>query len=93
MSTMTNTSTGRSSVPRASAGALIRATTLSYLGVMVVLPLIVLGLQATEPGALAFWQAMQGGHEGGIHRGLRAVRYRGEVPRGDERGRRDAGPC
>jgi sulfate/thiosulfate transport system permease protein len=54
----TNTSTGRSSVPRAPAEALVRGATLSYLGVMVVLPLIVLGLQAAEPGALAFQQAV-----------------------------------
>src|SRR5512135_1520404 len=33
---------------------LLRAATLSYLGAMVVLPLVVLGLQASEPGRAAF---------------------------------------
>jgi sulfate transport system permease protein len=53
-----STGTGRSSVRRTPSEALVRGATLSYLGVMVVLPLIVLGLQAAEPGALAFWQAV-----------------------------------
>jgi sulfate transport system permease protein len=52
------TSTGRFSVPRAPTEALIRGATLSYLGVMVVLPMVALGVQAAEPGALAFWQAV-----------------------------------
>jgi sulfate/thiosulfate transport system permease protein len=51
-------STGRSSVRRSPTEALVRGATLSYLGVMVVLPLIVLGLQAAEPGAQAFRQAV-----------------------------------
>jgi sulfate transport system permease protein len=39
-------------------GSLIRGATLSYLGVMVVLPLVALSLQAAEPGAAAFRQAV-----------------------------------
>jgi sulfate transport system permease protein len=39
-------------------GVLIRATTLSYLGLMVVVPLVALTLQAVEPGAAAFWKAL-----------------------------------
>src|ERR1700722_44051 len=54
----TTTSTGRSSVPRSPTEALIRGATLSYLGVMVVLPLVALGVQAGEPGAPAFWRAV-----------------------------------
>src|SRR5947209_8827183 len=38
------------------AGWLLRSATLSYLGVMVVLPLAVLGYQAAEPGRSAFWK-------------------------------------
>src|SRR5271168_1939698 len=51
-------STSRSSVRHPPTEALVRGATLSYLGVMVVLPLIVLGVQAAEPGALAFRQAV-----------------------------------
>ena len=39
-------------------GLLIRATTLSYLGLMVVLPLAALSVQAAEPGVAAFWAAL-----------------------------------
>jgi sulfate/thiosulfate transport system permease protein len=39
-------------------GLLLRATTLSYLGVMVVLPLLALAVQAAEPGAAAFRGAL-----------------------------------
>ena len=39
-------------------GLLVRGATLSYLGVMVLLPLVALGIQAAEPGALAFWKAL-----------------------------------
>jgi sulfate/thiosulfate transport system permease protein len=39
-------------------GLLIRGATLSYLGVMVLLPLVALSIQAAEPGALAFWKAL-----------------------------------
>jgi sulfate transport system permease protein len=38
---------------------LLRGTTLFYLGLMVVLPLLVLVAQASRPGALAFWQAVR----------------------------------
>jgi sulfate transport system permease protein len=37
---------------------LLRGTTLSYLGVMVVLPLVALAVGAAEPGAGAFWRAL-----------------------------------
>lgn len=40
------------------AGLLLRGATLSYLGVMVVLPLLALGVQTAEPGASAFWRAL-----------------------------------
>lgn len=39
-------------------GLLLRSATLLYLGSMVVLPLVALGLQAAEPGASAFWKAL-----------------------------------
>ena len=44
---------------RASTGWLVRGATLSYLGVMVLLPLAALTLQATEPGARAFVRALR----------------------------------
>jgi sulfate/thiosulfate transport system permease protein len=37
----------------------LRGTTLFYLGVMVVLPLLVLVVEAARPGTLAFWQALR----------------------------------
>jgi sulfate transport system permease protein len=37
---------------------MLRGATLSYLGVMVVLPLAALAIQAAEPGSSAFWKAM-----------------------------------
>ncbi len=49
----------RVSVPKHSPSELlIRGATLSYLGVMVVLPLAVLTYQAAEPGTSAFWKAI-----------------------------------
>jgi sulfate transport system permease protein len=39
-------------------GVLIRWATLGYLGVMVLLPLVALGLGAAELGPLAFWKAL-----------------------------------
>ncbi|MBV8610044.1 MAG: sulfate ABC transporter permease subunit CysT [Singulisphaera sp.] len=47
------------SVPKHSPSELlIRGATLSYLGVMVVLPLAVLTYQAAEPGTSAFWREL-----------------------------------
>jgi sulfate transport system permease protein len=51
-------STTRSQPRRSRSGTLIRGATLSYLGVMVVLPLLALGVQAAEPGASAFVRAL-----------------------------------
>src|SRR3954454_20606791 len=48
----------RSQRRRSRSGALIRGATLSYLSVMVVLPLLALGVQAAEPGASAFVKAL-----------------------------------
>ena len=42
----------------ASSNILVRGATLSYLGVMVVLPLVVLGVEAARPGRTAFWKAL-----------------------------------
>src|SRR5436305_806378 len=39
-------------------GLALRWTTLSYLGVMVVLPMIALGAQAARPGLGPFWEAL-----------------------------------
>src|SRR5690348_1372425 len=51
--------TGRSgSVHPVGTEALLRGATLSYLGVMVVLPLVALAVQAAEPGLPAFWRAL-----------------------------------
>jgi sulfate/thiosulfate transport system permease protein len=36
----------------------LRASTLAYLGVMVVLPLVALTIQSAEPGPYAFWKAI-----------------------------------
>lgn len=47
---------GTSTAPRS--GLLIRSASLSYLGVMVLLPLLALGLQATRPGPGKFWAAL-----------------------------------
>ncbi|MBX6314947.1 MAG: sulfate ABC transporter permease subunit CysT [Isosphaeraceae bacterium] len=41
-----------------SSALLIRGATLSYLGVMVVLPLMALGMQAAGPGFGPFWKAL-----------------------------------
>jgi len=43
---------------RAGGGLLLRATTLFYLGLMVLLPLAALGAGAGEQGAGAFWKAL-----------------------------------
>ncbi|HEV3167430.1 MAG TPA: sulfate ABC transporter permease subunit CysT [Isosphaeraceae bacterium] len=40
------------------ANLLLRGATLSYLGVMVVLPLVALTVQAAAPGASAFWKEL-----------------------------------
>jgi sulfate/thiosulfate transport system permease protein len=37
---------------------ILRSSTLAYLGVMVVLPLAALTIQAVEPGATSFWKAV-----------------------------------
>lgn len=39
-------------------GGLLRSATLSYLAVMVVLPLVALGYEAATPGSAAFWKAV-----------------------------------
>lgn len=39
-------------------GGVLRGATLSYLGVMVVLPLVALGYEAALPGTAAFWKAL-----------------------------------
>lgn len=44
--------------PARPSGLLLRGITLSYLGVMVILPLVALALQAAQPGARAFWDAL-----------------------------------
>src|SRR5262245_32043515 len=36
----------------------LRWTTLFYLGAMVALPIVALGVQAAQPGLKAFWQAL-----------------------------------
>jgi len=41
-----------------SGGGLLRAASLSYLGVMVLLPLAALGYESMEPGPSAFWKAL-----------------------------------
>ncbi len=43
---------------RSTPGLVLRASTLAYLGVMVVLPLAVLAVQAAGPGPRAFWGAV-----------------------------------
>ena len=58
MSTKTLRGTGRPSLRPTASGALLRGLTLSYLGVMVVLPLLALGMLAAEPGPTAFWSAV-----------------------------------
>jgi sulfate transport system permease protein len=60
MSTITRIAndTKRASVPSRRAEGLVRGATLSYLGVMVVLPLIALVVEAAEPGAPAFRNAV-----------------------------------
>lgn len=42
----------------APAPLLLRGLTLSYLGLMVVLPLAALAVQAAQPGGIAFWEAL-----------------------------------
>src|SRR5215210_1753918 len=44
--------------PSMPSNLLLRGATLSYLGVMVVLPLLALGVQAAEPGKAAFREAL-----------------------------------
>ncbi|AMV35896.1 sulfate ABC transporter permease subunit CysT [Planctomyces sp. SH-PL62] len=44
--------------PRLREGALLRGASLSYLGVMVVLPILAMAWQAAEPGPRAFWAAV-----------------------------------
>ncbi|MDB5350750.1 MAG: sulfate transporter, permease protein CysT [Planctomycetota bacterium] len=39
-------------------GLILRSLTLGYLGLMVVLPLVALTIQAAEPGAGAFWEQL-----------------------------------
>jgi sulfate transport system permease protein len=58
MSTSFRTTTSGRAVPRASTEALIRGATLSYLGVMVVLPLAALAVEAIEPGVQPFAKAV-----------------------------------
>jgi sulfate transport system permease protein len=58
MSTTIRRNTSRASAAGWRADGLVRATTLSYLGVMVVLPLVALVVEAAEPGALAFQSAV-----------------------------------
>ena len=49
---------GRAGGRRAPGGVLLRATSLLYLGLMVLLPLAVLAFEAARPGAGAFWKAL-----------------------------------
>lgn len=49
---------GRAASHRAAPGTLLRVATLSYLGVMVVVPLVALGYDAATPGAAAFAKAL-----------------------------------
>ena len=55
---MTSARGGGSKHGRAANGLLLRATTLLYLGLMVLLPLAALGAGACEEGARAFWKAL-----------------------------------
>jgi sulfate transport system permease protein len=48
----------RTATVTASADLLLRGATLSYLGVMVVLPMLAIGLDAARPGLAAFWSAL-----------------------------------
>ena len=48
----------RSALRRSVPGSLLRGASLSYLGVMVLLPLVALGFEAATPGAAAFWKAL-----------------------------------
>ena len=41
-----------------SSGLLIRGITLAYLGIIVALPMLALTIQAAEPGAAKFWEAL-----------------------------------
>ncbi|MDR3619654.1 MAG: sulfate ABC transporter permease subunit CysT [Paludisphaera borealis] len=43
---------------RPSQGLTLRATSLFYLGVMVVLPMLAMTIQAVQPGPRAFWEAI-----------------------------------
>jgi sulfate transport system permease protein len=58
MSMGASASTRRASARGRPGEVLIRGATLSYLGVMVVLPLVVLGVQSAEPGVSTFWRAV-----------------------------------
>jgi sulfate transport system permease protein len=48
----------RTATAPAPADLLLRGATLSYLGVMVVLPMLAIGLEASRPGLTAFWAAL-----------------------------------
>jgi sulfate transport system permease protein len=48
----------RTAIATAPADLLLRGATLSYLGVMVVLPLLAVALDAARPGLAAFWSAL-----------------------------------
>jgi sulfate/thiosulfate transport system permease protein len=43
---------------RSPSGLVVRSATLSYLGLMVLLPLAALGVESAQPGAWAFWKAL-----------------------------------
>src|SRR6516165_5107335 len=47
----------RTSTAAAPADLLLRGATLSYLGVMVALPMLAMGVEAARPGVAAFWAA------------------------------------
>jgi sulfate/thiosulfate transport system permease protein len=48
----------RTGTAAAPADLLLRGATLSYLGVMVALPMLAMGLEAARPGLAAFWSAL-----------------------------------
>ena len=58
MSRWRSTPPSSASPSAAESGLVLRAATLAYLGVMVLLPLVALGYQAAEPGPSAFWKAL-----------------------------------
>jgi len=51
--------TGTIKVAERASGFLLRGTSLSYLGVMVVLPVVALFVETFRPGAAAFWDALR----------------------------------